>query len=402
MTLLSWLMASAAAVVIAAAIELAARWWLRHRTRYYVLPPGFRVRLQPDPEIFPELEPVVRFDVNSEGERGGEVPRAKAGLCRMLVVGGSQPEGYLLDQETAWPGALQRLLQEPAHLARLGGERVHVGNIARSGVGSEALDLILERVLPRYPRLHTIIILVGASDVLRWLEAGAPAGPPPAARVEDVFRCHPDVVCGWRLKHLGVVELLRRLRVRWLRPIEEHHRACRWIGRARAMRRNATQVLPMPDPAPMLAHFDRHFRRALDRASAHAERVIVVRQPWFSPPYTPEDEAHMWHGGAGQSWKEEVKTFYSVEVLTRLMALLDAKAARIARDLDLEQIDLMPLLDRGLEVFYDTFHATPAGSRLVATAVAATILRLPLQEVATDTDIPGAVERADAIREKVS
>ena len=51
MTLLSWLMAPAAIVLTAAAIELAARWWLRHRTRYYVLPPGFRVRLQPDPEF---------------------------------------------------------------------------------------------------------------------------------------------------------------------------------------------------------------------------------------------------------------------------------------------------------------------------------------------------------------
>ena len=67
--------------------------------------------------------------------------------------------------------------------------RVHVGNIARSGVGSEALDLILERVLPRYPRLSAMVVLVGASDVLRWLEVGAPATPP-AAGPRD--RCLPQ------------------------------------------------------------------------------------------------------------------------------------------------------------------------------------------------------------------
>ena len=127
----------------------------------------------------------------------------------------------------------------------------------------------------------------------------------------------------------------------------------------------------------------------------------MVRQPWFDKDYAEEEAAHMWHGGAGRSWREEVTTYYSFEVVSKLMALVDAKAARIARDLGVEQIDLMPLLDRSLEVFYDTFHATPAGSRLVAAAVAATILRQPLQEVATDTDIHGAVEAAAAI-EKVS
>ena len=401
MRLLFWLMVPAAIAVIAAAVELAARWWLRHRTHYYVLPPGLRVRLYPDPEIFPELERLVRFDVNSEGERGDEPPRSSTGLCRMLVLGGSQPEGYLLDHDTAWPRALQRLLEQPAHAARLGARRVHVGNIARSGVGSEALDLILDRVLPRYPRLHAIVILVGASDVLRWLEAGAPPSLPPV-RVDDVFRCHPETVCGWRPGNLAIVELQRRQRLRWLRPIEEHQRAGRWIGRARAMRANGTPIVSMPDPAAMLAHFDRHFRRALRRASAHADRVIIVRQPWFGPPHTPEEEAHMWHGGAGKAWQEEVTEFYSLEVLARLMALLDAKASRIARELEIEQIDLKPLLDGRLETYYDTFHATPAGSRLVAAAVAATILRQPLPETATDPELPGAVERPEAIHEKVS
>jgi lysophospholipase L1-like esterase len=368
MTLHSWLLALAVIPATAVIIEFIARWWLRHRTNYYVLPPGLRIRLQPDPEIFPELERVVRFEVNADGERGADAPCPGPGLCRMLVVGGSQPEGYLLDQETAWPGALQRILEAPEHLHRLDARRVHVGNIARSGVGSEALDLILDRVLPRYPRLHAIVILVGASDVLRWLEAGAPPSAPPPVRSEDVFRCHPEMRCGWRPGSLAIVELLRRLRMRWLRPLEEHSRACRWLARARA----------------------------------HADRVIVVRQPWFAPPYTADDEAHMWHGGAGRSWQEDVKTFYSLEVLARLMALLDAKASRIARDMEVEQIDLMPLLDRGLEVFYDTFHTTPAGSRLIAAAGAATILRQPLQEIAPDAGIPGAVERSAAIREKVS
>ena len=390
MTVLPWLLVPGAIAVVAAAIELAARWWLRHRTHYYVLPPGLRLRLRPDPAVFPQLESDVRFEVNRDGERGDEPPRSGAGLCRILVLGGSQPEGYLLDQDTAWPGALQRLLESPVHLARLRAERVHVGNIARSGVGSEGLDLILQRVLPRYPRLQAIVILVGASDVLRWLEAGAPPAPPPPVRIDDLFRSHPEVRCGWRPRELAVVELLRRLRLRRLRPVERNDCACRWIGRARAMRAKARQIQVMPDPAPMLAHFDWHLRRALRRAKDHADRVIVVRQPWFGPPHTADEDAHMWHGAVGRAWQEEVTTVYSLDVLARLMSLLDAKASRIARELDVEQLELNGLLDRGLQTYYDTFHATPAGARIVATAVAATLLRQPLESLTTDPAIVAA------------
>jgi len=376
MTVLLWLILLAAALPLAAVAELCARWWVRHRTHYYVLPPGMRLRLRPDPEVFPELEKLVRFDVNGEGERADEVPRSGK-LCRMLVLGGSQPEGYLLDQDTSWPGALHRLLQAPERLEALQAERVHVGNIARSGVGSEGLDLILARVLPRYPHLQLIIILVGASDVLRWLEVGAPPSPPPTVQTSEVFRCHPEMSFGWRIKALALTELARRWRSRWLRPAQFHDRACKWIGRARAMRAGARETRTMmPDPSAMLAHFDVHFRSALRRAQAQADRVMVVHQPWFAPR-TPEEIAHMWHGSVGKAWQEEVTTFYSLEVLARLMALLDAKAGRIAQELGVEQLDVSPVLVNGLETYYDSFHATPAGARAVAGAVVKAILRQP-------------------------
>jgi hypothetical protein len=277
-----------------------------------------------------------------------------------------------------------------------------VGNIARSGVGSEALDLILARVLPRYPRLHAIIILVGASDVLRWLEVGAPPFPPPPVATSEVFRCHPELTLGWKIKELALLEWLRRLRRRCLRPVEVHDRVCTWIGRARAMRAHAKEIrTTMPDPSPMLAHFDVHFRRALRRAQAHAERVIVVRQPWFTPR-TAEETAHMWHGSIGKAWQEEVTTFYSLEVLSRLMALLDAKAARIAQDVGVEQIDVTSILDAGLQTYYDSFHATPAGALAVAASVAAAILRQPLPIAKADD--AGAFELTELaeLEQKVS
>ena len=376
MSALVWVLAPAGLLLPAVMAELLARWWLRHRSRYYVFPPGLRLLLRPDRAVFPQLEPSIRFEINREGERGGELPRLRRGetLCRILVAGGSQPEGYMLDQDTSWPGALQRLLEKPSHPPRLGASRVHVGSIARSGVGSEALGLILERVLARYPRLHAIVILVGASDVLRWLEEGAPPSPPSPPRTAEVFRCHPEPTYGWKPRELALFELILRLRRRWLRPVDVHERAGGWIGRVRAMRAGAKVIrTTMPDPGPMLNHFDHHFRRVLWKAKGHADRVLVVRQPWFDKDCTPEEATQMWHGGAGQAWRQEVTTYYSLGVLSRLMALLDDRAAGVAEELGVEQLDLRPVLEPSLENYYDFFHATPAGARIVAEAVAAAI-----------------------------
>ena len=386
-----WFLAPVVVLLAAVTTELASRWWLRHRKQYYVFPPGLRLRLHTDREVFPQLEPLLRFDTNRDGERGDEVPQRMDGVYRVLVAGGSQPEGYLLDQDSSWPGALQRLLQRPHCLHRLRASSVHVGNIARSGVGSEALDLIFARVLPQYRRLQTIVVLVGASDLLRWLEEGAPPSPPPPVQTADVFRCHPEGPFGWKPHELASLELLRRGRRRWLRPLQVHEQTGRWVGAARASRAAAKEIrTDMPDPTAMLDHFELCFRRLLRRAQAHADRVIVVRQPWFEKEYSPEEAAHMWHGGVGQVWKRAVTTYYSFDVLFRLMRLLDARAAAVATALHVEHVDLMPLLDRSLDTYYDCFHATPAGGRAVAEVVANEILGHPAS-VVEPRDQPSAV-----------
>jgi hypothetical protein len=138
----------------------------------------------------------------------------------------------------------------------------------------------------------------------------------------------------------------------------------------------------MPDATPMLAHFETNLRKSLQRAKEHADRVVVVRQSWLEKDtYTAEEAAHMWHGGAGQAWREDVTTYYSNEVTSRVLDLMDRSASRVATALEVEQLHLMPILERSLHTYYDFFHLTPAGAKAVATAVASTILRRPVNTV---------------------
>ncbi len=374
MTFWIWAIGLAAAALLLA--EAACRWWVRRRSGYYVWPPGKRLEVRLDRDVFPEGERSVRFDVNADGERGGDVPDPD-GLYRILVTGGSATECFTLDQPTSWPGALEGLLRAPDKMRALGARRVHVGNIGRSYTGSAELDLILERVLPQYDRLDAIIIMVGAGDVVQWLEEGAPPSLPPARiPAARIFSRHPEQRFSWKPSGWALIEVGRRLRRSLLRPQEVEERGGAWYATARRMRAEAKEVrTTVPDPAVMVDRFEHYFRRVLSRAKGHAERVIVARQPWFEKDYTAAEAAHFWHAGVGKAWKGPITVYYGLEVVNRLMGLVDARAAAVAVECGVEQIDLQSLVTPGLQHYYDHTHFTPAGAAVVAEALAAALTR---------------------------
>ena len=371
------LVGGAAALIATIGAEFLARWWLRHQNLYRVWLPGSRHELRPDPAISPELESIVRFEVNCEGERGSEVPDEGEGLYRILVAGGSAVEGYLLDQPSNVAGALQRLLQTPQSLETLGASRVHVGNISRAGIGSEALACLLERVLPLYRRLDVIVIMVGGSDLNQWIERGAPNHIEPYEFVvSDVFDCHPEGPFGWTPRRLALYELSKRLWWGRLRRVRRIHPAARWIQRAREMRAAAKEIrTEMPNPAALLDYFEINLRGCLVTAKRHASRVLLLRQPWFGKKHCPEELANLWCGAIGRPWQDTVSAYYSIDVVAQLMAAMDKRAAQVAQECNVEHVDLMPVLERNLKTYYDFFHFTPAGAAKVAETAATAILQ---------------------------
>ena len=142
------------------------------------------------------------------------------------------------------------------------------------------------------------------------------------------------------------------------------------------MRARAPHVLDaVPDPAPMLERFERDLRELVLRSREKAKRVIVVRQPWFEKELSPEEERHMWNFGQGRPYREEVRTYYSHRVVWELMRQVDQRTARIVAELGAEEVELMSVLERSLEIYYDELHHTPRGCREVGRAVAEVILR---------------------------
>ena len=370
--LIALLAAGAAAGILLVLMEVVARWWLRFENAYYVWAPGAKRVLWPDRDALPFAEPCMHFDVNSMGERGAELSDTE-GVYRVLAVGGSAVECILLDQSSSWPGAMETILNRPENRKALGVSRVHVGNLGKSGLDSRALAVALQRVLRRYRDLDAIVVMVGGSNVMRWLTAGAPgdaAAPPvPDAEIFDwqpngPFRLFPP-------RSTALAEIARRIRLRVLRPIENRQNAGRFLTKMRAMRARATFRDSVSDATAMADDYEAGLRDSVRIAMQHSRRVIVARQPWFDKAhYSPEEDACLWHGGLSDAFVEEVKTFATSKVICDAMAELDRRAAKVANELGVEQIDLRNEVEPSLAHYYDILHFTPAGSRRVAEEVA--------------------------------
>ena len=376
MSVLSWIVGGAAAAAVAGVLaELAARAWLSRSGRYYVWAPGARMRLEIDTTALPTLEAVAEHSINSDGERGSEAPPDE-GTYRVLVVGGSAAECYYLDQRSQWPHVLEKVLSEPENLRRLGVRRVHVGNVARSLVTCRHVDRILEKTLDRYTKLDAIVFLVGASDVVTWMEQGTPPkideSPIPASQV---FAQHPEPPFSWSPKKAALRRIASSAKRRVLKPVERRERAGKRLAEVRAMRAAATKLLASaPDARPMLDNFEHWFERCLMRARAKAPLVLAVRQPWLEKQFTPEEERWLWSYAVGRPYHQKCTTYFSHEAAWSLLRAVDQRAASVAHRVGVAQLDLMPLLPADFATWYDEQHHTPTGCRLVGEAVASALL----------------------------
>ena len=355
-------------VVSALVIELMARLYVR-RSPYRVLAPGRVDRMSLHRETLPTLDEHVLHAVNSHGERGSERP-ADPRAFRILAAGGSAVSCYMLDQQVAWPHAMERMLQEHPAFA---GRPVHVGNIGKSSVDSGTLEIILDRILPQERGLNALLIMVGASDVLRWLALGAPSDrPAEMLKQDEIFERRPDAAFGWHPKRLAVATLYR-----WRRDAKGQVRSNsgKRYGVARRMRAKAETIVEVPDSSIVLKRFQAKLECTIRNGLQYADSVIVVRQPWFQKDrYSPEELAQFWNGSIGDAYTEECSTFYAPEVVATLCRQVDECAAHVASQLGVASVDVMAHLESSNAMYMDQFHFTPPGSRIVAQAVAEAVI----------------------------
>jgi hypothetical protein len=219
--------------------------------------------------------------------------------------------------------------------------------------------------------------MIGASDVVQWLASGAGVDVDAAAvRDEELFDEQPSGPFGWTPATLA----LRRIASKSLRwtvgRMETHRGAGRGVGRARKARAAATKLVDtLPDPGPMLAHFDAHFRALVRLAQDEARTAIVVRPCWARGGVGEDAPELGWMFADGDLRGGKVERWYTQRVADRLLEMVERRMSAIARELGVAEIDPKLLVEAGPEHFYDVGHLTPAGCAIVGNSIAQAVLR---------------------------
>ena len=110
--------------------------------------------------------------------------------------------------------------------------------------------------------------------------------------------------------------------------------------------------------------------------------AAFIAYPILNPP-KGTDLDYFWQGGVRKACKEPVTVYYSLDVVIRLLGLVDSRAARVADALSVQHVDVRPLLTLGLRHYYDHDHHTAAGAAVIARTVATALLSPPFARVPT-------------------
>ena len=352
--------------------EIALYIYLPPADKYYLWPPYLHAIFNPDPQILPGITGESHFIINSQGLRGDEFSAEDD--YRILAVGGSTTESLYLDQTEAWPQLLQTMLNE-AQQSR----RVWVANAGKSGFNSREHVLQAQYLLPQYPDIEVVILLVGGNDFNLRLIEGDSYKPdylllPGAKQVllKRVFTIlparNPDLhyyeqSAVWRL--LNRVEQAQARRATVDAIDTEDNRGEVYLAR-RERRKKGMLEDTLPDLGPGLAEYHRNLNTIIDLAQARQVRLILITQPTlWRPGLTQAEQDLFWLG-----WQPGHKIFYSVETLRQGMEIYNQKLLEICQQRHLECIDLATALPKDSALFYDEIHFNEQGAAQVARIIA--------------------------------
>ncbi|MEM7345451.1 MAG: SGNH/GDSL hydrolase family protein, partial [Chloroflexota bacterium] len=363
-------------VVALVASELLLRVVVPPPTKYHVWKPGVRRLIEPDSEALPGVSGETNVVINDEGFRGDELT-ANTGY-KIITIGGSTTENFYLDQIETWPHSVQRKLNESESNLQ-----AWVGNAGRSGHTTREHVLQAKHLLPQYPDLDAVILLVGINDLALRLEQGEQysanyaISPRLMNRAFDVLPQQDTNLLPyyqqsaiWRL--VDTIQQAQR-RVATVTDVEVLQENGQVFIRRREQRQSAPILDQLPDLSESLVEYQRNINAIIDTAETHNTRLILVTQPTlWQEDLTPEEAALLWFG-----WGPNRDYFYQVDALIEGLTRYNETLLEICRQRQVECLDLAQQLPQTSKIFYDDVHFTEYGAEQVATIVANYLLQQP-------------------------
>ena len=378
----NWIRAAAIALVMLVISEIILQ-WLSPET-YHVWPPGLESQLKPVSAIMPGVEGVSTFTINDMGLRGRNV--AADDRLRILALGGSTTECLYLDDHETWPWLLQQRLNAGASRVK-----TWIGNAGRSGQHTRNHVLQAKKMLEQYPDIDMLIMMIGINDLALRLQRDTGFLPleqeSPRYRRKLFYRSFaviPPMVEELPFhRRLALWQRIRMVKKRLGRRhdfAEPETATGRGYVDRRQARANAANVrADLPDLSIALDEYERNVRAIIEYADGLDVRVVLLTQPSIWRADLPPDLAGLlWFGEVGESAEDAPTIYYSVDALTKGMAIYNRRLLEICVDTRALCIDVAAELSRDTSVFYDDAHFNEAGARQVAEMVAKGLARAGL------------------------
>ena len=378
-------LALGAIVVSLVVVEILLRVAAPAPTAYRMLLPGSKV-FEPDLRFVHGIHGPANYVVNQHGIRGRDFG-ADSLEYRLLLVGGSTTECGMLDDHENWGAVAERDL----HGTR-DGRAVWVGNVGRSGLTSRDHFVTIKYLLPQYPRIDLIVVLVGVNDLTAALRQGdAYRSPPPlsdpaveAVQVRNAFALSPG---GFRemltsdfapertawYKRTRIFQLAKQARTGFQARQVVQGIGGAILGQWRNNRRSASRLI---EQAPDLARPLADYRRSLESIVAEARRanteIVFMTQPsLWKRGISPAEEQKLWLGGTGNFQEEPGHAYFSVPALADAMHRYNAELLSVCQAQKLSCFDLAAALPADTTMFYDDVHFTEAGAAAVGKLLSA-------------------------------
>jgi len=341
--------------------------------KYYVYPPDLRKIQKIAAGIMPGVADTARFFTNSEGIRGDEF--SPADQYRILAIGGSTTACLYLDQEKAWPSALQNKLNG------LQKSKVWVGNIGKAGLSSREHFMHMKYLLDQYPKIDAIIILVGCNDLFRRLIEDSRYDPFFLDHYEywrrkltdGAFSQTPYYPGKYRFKtgyydQSALGNLYVRVRTTYSHKEMVQDEQGNYVVGLRNLRKNASEFIDLlPDLQSALAEYETNLKAIIDMAQSRSIRLVFVTQPTLLRPGMPQEEKDLITVG----WIDNQKSgrYYSPEALAEGLKRYNDTLKNVCRDRNIECIDLASALPKNTRMFYDEVHLNDKGSIMTADVI---------------------------------
>lgn len=343
--------------------------FLSSQQKYYVWPPHLRKVFKPVPRFLPGVQGISRFSINSAGIRGEEFSSSQA--YRILSMGGSTTECLYLDQNKSWPEILRRKLNA------LGSGEVWVGNVGKSGMTSRDHLVQMKYLLPQYPKIDLIVLLVGINDFM-MASCDAHYDPnfwsKPGAEEEQIS--HAFSICPFDNRHslytgIGTLRLLNELKRLFSRDAIRQDETGEIYETLRTRRKNArTLVAKLPELTLALDEYQKNLNRIVDFANTRSLRLILMTQPsLWKEHMRPQEQALLWKGRKeGEVFTASLARgdYYSIPALQIGMRRFNEALLETCRKRNIECIDLAGEIPKNAGMFYDDVHFNEGGAKKVA------------------------------------